>query len=92
MGTPERRPGQQHLFRVSSVPPKFGVALSAPHCLTCLRLFSEEMSTTTNPPPKLATSWDDDWEAEPTDAPAPTSTPKKKKKKGEKFPLYIVIC
>lgn len=37
LGIPEGRPGQQHLYRVSSLPPKFDVGLKAPECLTCLR-------------------------------------------------------
>jgi hypothetical protein len=35
LGIPEARPGQLHLYRTTSVTPRVGVPLSAPHCLTC---------------------------------------------------------
>lgn len=82
LGTPERHPGQQHLYRVSSSPPKTSEALSSPQCLTCTKQHLENAFTTTATPPKLATAWDDDWESEPTLPPPPTSAPKKKRKKG----------
>lgn len=82
LGTPERHPGQQHLYRVSSLPPKFGIALSNPQCLTCSKAIAEHAATTTGTPPRLATAWDDDWEADPTQPPpTSTATPKKKRKK-----------
>lgn len=35
LGVPEGHPSQQQLYRVWSVPPKFGIALKSPQCLTC---------------------------------------------------------
>lgn len=87
LGTPDRRPGQQHLYRVSAVPPKFGVALTSPQCLTCTQALADQMAgTTVEPPPKLATAWDDDWEAEPTLAPHPTDAPKQPKRRKKDTP------
>lgn len=83
IGTPENAPGQQHLYRVSSLPPKFGVALTNPQCLTCTKLLDEALATTTGQPPRLATSWEDEWEAEPTSPPTTTAAPRRKRKKGE---------
>ncbi|XP_037042079.1 inactive dipeptidyl peptidase 10 [Bradysia coprophila] len=90
LGTPERHPGYQHLYRVSSLPPKFGVALSIPQCLTCPNQYSNDVvTTTTHNPPKLQTAWDDDWEAEHTVPPPTTQAPKRPKKKSsvQKTPM-----
>jgi hypothetical protein len=89
LGTPEHYPGQQHLYRVSALPPKIGAPLIAPHCLTCLQDSTHVAYLTTQRSPiRLVTAWDDDWEsAEQSQAatiPLPTQAPpsKKKKKKG----------
>ncbi|KAH8293230.1 hypothetical protein KR018_000532 [Drosophila ironensis] len=65
LGTPERLPSQQHLYRVSALPARQGQALHSPDCLTC----PAQMPRTdgfeeghTKSPPKLVTAWDDDWE------------------------------
>lgn len=97
LGIPERHPGQQHLFRVSSVPPKFGVSLKSPRCLTCTqtgamaRMQADLESSTTHTPVKLGTAWDGEWDDDlvvtlpavttPTMSPA-SATPKRRKKKG----------
>ncbi|KAL3288157.1 hypothetical protein HHI36_002608 [Cryptolaemus montrouzieri] len=36
LGIPKSKPGQQHLFRVTSVPPRTGAVLPPPVCLTCV--------------------------------------------------------
>lgn len=83
IAVPERQPNYQHLFRISSIPPKFGVAfLNNPQCLTCFKYFNENIITTTNTPPRLATLWDDNWETESTLPPMPTSSTRKRKTKG----------
>lgn len=86
LGTPEHCPGQQHLFRVSSQPPKFGVSLSRPQCLTCAKTDIEKSMSTTNTPPRLVTSWDDDWEEDPTLPPLTTPLPKRRKARKEVKP------
>lgn len=83
MGIPEGKPGEQHLYRVTSVPPRAGAALKPPQCLTCV---SE--SNVTSPPyytfdnhlsPRTR-QWDDDW-AEEEGVVITTPPPKKKKSK-----------
>lgn len=73
LGTPEGRPSQQHLYRVAAQPPKYGVSLKAPQCLTCP---NQELGNPTNygdnngnadagvtqSPVKVGTNWDDSWE------------------------------
>lgn len=97
VGVPERLPGQQHLYRVSSIPPKFGIALKPPKCLTCPSAMaasskapSSAVDTTTSTPVKLGTSWDDDWEddvivtlpAQTTSSPSTQSSSKRRRPKG----------
>ncbi|XP_022916114.1 inactive dipeptidyl peptidase 10 isoform X2 [Onthophagus taurus] len=36
LGIPEGKPGQQHLYRVASMPPRHGAPLQQPICLTCV--------------------------------------------------------
>lgn len=36
LGIPEGKPGQQHLYRVTSIPPRTGASLQPPVCLTCV--------------------------------------------------------
>lgn len=36
MGIPEEKPGQLHLYRVTSLPPRTGAVLLPPVCLTCI--------------------------------------------------------
>lgn len=85
LGTPEYNPGHQHLYRVSAVPPPIGVSLSTPQCLTCSKSDLDKLATTTNAPPRLVTSWDDEWEAEPTQP--PLTTPMPKKRRAQKDPV-----
>ncbi|XP_039952053.1 inactive dipeptidyl peptidase 10 [Bactrocera tryoni] len=83
LGTPERLPGQQHLYRVSALPPRHGSAHQLPDCLTCptpLRSSYQGAEGHTKSPPKLVTAWDDDWEdsEERQTLPPPTLTPEHK--------------
>lgn len=83
LGTPESNPSRQHLYRASSLPPKFGEALKHPQCLTCSIAEFEKSSSSTNSPPRLVTSWDDDWEEEATLPPITTPMPKRKRLRKE---------
>lgn len=78
LGTPESNPSRRHLYRVSASPPRFGEVLKRPQCLTCTRPEPEKRQPSTNAPPRLATDWDDDWEAEPTLPPIVTQPPRRK--------------
>lgn len=89
LGTPEHAPGQQHLYRVSAVPPSIGVSLNRPQCMTCSKNDFDKMTTTTNAPPRLVTLWDDEWEAEPTLPPATTQSPKRRRGRKESSPGII---
>ncbi|SPP85818.1 uncharacterized protein LOC117588058 isoform X2 [Drosophila guanche] len=75
LGTPERLPSQQHLYRVSALPARQGQALHTPDCITCPALMQRSDSYEeghTKSPPKLVTAWDDDWEdSEEVEAQAP---------------------
>ncbi|XP_022232305.2 uncharacterized protein LOC111080796 isoform X2 [Drosophila obscura] len=75
LGTPERLPSQQHLYRVSALPARQGQALHPPDCLTCPALMQRSDGYEeghTKSPPKLVTAWDDDWEdSEEVEAQAP---------------------
>ncbi|KAL7741855.1 hypothetical protein ACLKA6_012072 [Drosophila palustris] len=65
LGTPERLPSQQHLYRVSALPARQGQGLPMPDCLTCPALMQRNDGYDeghTKSPPKLVTAWDDDWE------------------------------
>ncbi|XP_072379446.1 inactive dipeptidyl peptidase 10 isoform X2 [Diabrotica undecimpunctata] len=37
LGIPEGKPGQLHLYRVASVPPRTGASLPPPICITCVK-------------------------------------------------------
>lgn len=81
MGIPEGKPGQQHLYRVPSIPPRTGSSLQPPICITCV----PEPAPTTPPyftldldvPPKSKT-WEDEWGEE--NAPTITTPPTRRKK------------
>lgn len=78
IGTPESQPSRRHLYRVSSLPPRFGDVLKRPQCLSCSRVEPDKLKTSTNAPPRLVTNWDDDWEDEPTLPPVVTQAPRRK--------------
>ncbi|EDW76193.2 uncharacterized protein Dwil_GK14793 [Drosophila willistoni] len=80
LGTPERLPSQQHLYRVSALPARQGQALHKPDCMTCPAQMERNDGYEeghTKSPPKLVTAWDDDWEdSEETDSlPPPPPLP-----------------
>lgn len=83
LGIPDANPSRQHLYRVSSLPPKFGESLRHPQCLTCSQMELEKKLSTTNAPPRLVTDWDDDWEEEPTLPPFTTPMPKRRRNRKE---------
>lgn len=83
LGVPESNPSRLHLYRVSSSPPKYGEPLKRPQCLTCSLSELNKSSSITNAPPRLVTSWDDDWEEEPTLPPITTPMPKRKRQRKE---------
>lgn len=83
MGIPESKPGQQHLYRVTSVPPRTGATLPPPVCLTCVP----------EPPPTPPTYfsiddniyllkskyWGEEEDSDATTTPAPRRRRKKQK-------------
>ncbi|GLV36131.1 Dipeptidyl peptidase 10 [Carabus blaptoides fortunei] len=80
LGIPEGKPGQQHLYRVTSVPPRVGAVLQPPHCITCVK------GPVPTPSPyygmvslQKSKHWDDEWTEEDL-PPVPTTAPKAKKK------------
>lgn len=97
LGTPESLPSQQHLYRVSAIPPRLGAPLQPPECLTCPRKDKPNEESHTNPPPKLVTAWDDDWEElEPLTFPPPTppdaATTDKTRKRTSRKPTGPTEC
>lgn len=77
-------PSQQHLYKVSTIPPRHGSPLYAPECITCPIPKncdgSYNYEAHTKPPPKLVTAWDDDWEnSEETPAVAGPALPLEQK-------------
>lgn len=79
LGVPEGHPSQQHLYRVLSTPPKFGIALKQPQCLTCAPQpavsglqASVSRDSSTQAPVKIGTKWDDGWEGAPPSVTVPT--------------------
>lgn len=83
LGIPDSNPSRQHLYRVSSLPPKFGENLKHPQCLTCSQLELAKKSSATNAPPRLVTDWDDNWEEDPTFRPFTTAMPKRRRNRKE---------
>ncbi|XP_048000890.1 dipeptidyl aminopeptidase-like protein 6 [Leguminivora glycinivorella] len=82
LGIPEGKPGQQHLYMVSSEAPRPGSPQKLPYCVTC----------NTQPSPSInleyygnlassGDSWDSDWDEElPATSPSPNARKKKKKR------------
>lgn len=82
-------PSRQHLYRVSSTPPKYGDALIRPQCLTCTQAEVERKLSTTSSPPRLVTDWDDDWEDDDDEAILSIHTtpiPRRKRQRKEQQP------
>lgn len=90
LGVPEGRPGQLHMYVVSSTVPRVGTALVPPQCLTCTPAptlpepgpHHYEGAATATASAHDSDDWDDQPEPETT-----TEEPerKKKKKKGPTF-------
>lgn len=94
LGIPEHSPGQQHLYRASSLPPKQGTPPRPPRCLTCSHQPSGQAHVS-----KVKASnrvqqqqWNDDWEDDHLDEleeddyidiPVTTPSPKKKRQSEE---------
>lgn len=92
LGIPEHAPGQQHLYRASSLPPKQGTSPRAPRCLTCSHHHQHApgshahvaMNRVSN---RVQQQWNDDWEdtgdeeEDYIDIPPPTAPPSSQKKK-----------
>ncbi|XP_055634110.1 inactive dipeptidyl peptidase 10 isoform X2 [Toxorhynchites rutilus septentrionalis] len=93
LGVPEHSPGQQHLYRASSLPPKQGTPPRAPRCLTCSHHHSghAHVAKTSN---RMQQQWNDDWldeaeeeqDEEYIEIPPTTASPKKKRKTEEPAP------
>lgn len=91
LGTPENFISQQHLYRVSAIPPTMGASLRQPLCLTCSPFASEpgQMTSIAAASLKAQVSWDvsddDDNAEDEIDDPSPTAPSKRKRKKGIPF-------
>lgn len=80
IGTPQHFPGQRHLYRTEAVPPKNGLAVKQPRCLTCSQSIDTD-AVTIRPAVKLVTTFDnwDEGDTEPT-LESTTEEPKRKKR------------
>ncbi|KAI7815344.1 DPP10, partial [Rhyzopertha dominica] len=82
IATPEGKPGQRHLYRATSIPPRTGASLQPPVCLTCVPdppptsppYFTLDFDTS----PK-ARHWEDDWGED--NLPTITTPPSRRRKK-----------
>lgn len=82
LGIPEGKPGQLHLYRTASVPPRVGAVLQPPQCLTCVK------GPVPTPSPYYglvgsshkSLEWDDEW-SDDDSTPPPTAPPKRKRPK-----------
>lgn len=90
MGIPEGKPGEQHLYRATSVPPRTGATLQPPLCLTCVK----EVPPTILPYlefggellPTKSRQWEDEWIDE--ESTITTAAPRRKRnKKGNQSDL-----
>ncbi|XP_048484052.1 inactive dipeptidyl peptidase 10 [Plutella xylostella] len=80
LGIPEGKPGQRHLYRVSSEAPRPGSPQKLPYCVTCNSQPSPSINLEYYG--NLASSGDSAWDGDWDELPATTSaTPSKKKKK-----------
>ncbi|KAL0812045.1 hypothetical protein ABMA28_009436 [Loxostege sticticalis] len=74
LGVPEGKPGQQHLYRVSSEPPRPGSPQKLPYCVTCNSQPSPSINLEYYG--SLASSgdstWDSDWDEELPTATSPS--------------------
>ncbi|KAJ8944839.1 hypothetical protein NQ318_012986, partial [Aromia moschata] len=90
LGIPEGKPGQLHIYRVTSVPPRTGASLPPPVCLTCIK----EPAPTTPPFISLdeniyrlkSSSWDEEDDDTLITTPPPRRKKKQKQKSTQKEP------
>ncbi|XP_037874079.1 inactive dipeptidyl peptidase 10 isoform X1 [Bombyx mori] len=90
LGIPEGKPGQQHLYRVSSEAPRPGSPQKLPYCVTCNSQPSPSISLEYygNLASSGESNWDNDWDEElPTTSPSPTK--KKKRRHPEGVPQNL---
>ncbi|KAF5283304.1 hypothetical protein FQA39_LY17351 [Lamprigera yunnana] len=84
LAIPEGKPGEQHLYRVTSVPPRTGATLQPPTCLTCVKEYpptfppylefvSESLTTRHR-------QWDYEWMEEESTITTPSPRRKRNKK------------
>lgn len=102
LGIPEHSPGQQHLYRVSSLPPKQGTPPRPPRCLTCSHQHGVHIPVTkVKASNRVQQQWNDDWEEEHgteeddedyIDIPVATPSPKKKRQSTEEPPSPPIPC
>lgn len=87
LGIPEGRPGQQHLYRVASVPPRTEATLHPPICLTCAQEVNPTSPTYYTVEDHYAPrtrQFDDEWsDEEPSILTTPPPRRKKKRAKNE---------
>ncbi|XP_045762120.1 dipeptidyl aminopeptidase-like protein 6 isoform X1 [Maniola jurtina] len=90
LGIPEGKPGQQHLYRVSSEAPRPGTPQKLPYCVTCNSQPSPSINLEFygNLASSGDSAWDNDWDEEmPATSPSPSK--KKKKKQPENIPQNL---
>uniref|UniRef100_A0AAG5DCG6 Venom dipeptidyl peptidase 4 n=1 Tax=Anopheles atroparvus TaxID=41427 RepID=A0AAG5DCG6_ANOAO len=89
LGIPEHSPAQQHLYRVSSLPPKQGTSPRPPRCLTCTHQHGSHAHITIKASNRVQQQWNDDWddmdeeEEEYVELPLTTAPSKRKRKPTE---------
>ncbi|XP_017772534.1 PREDICTED: inactive dipeptidyl peptidase 10 [Nicrophorus vespilloides] len=92
LGIPQGKPGQQHLYRVASVPPRSGAALQPPVCLTCVPepppsqppFYIEDIPVITK-----NKQWDDEWADDDTVMTTPPPRKRKNKKQQQQKPQDV---
>ncbi|KAF9797740.1 hypothetical protein SFRURICE_017935 [Spodoptera frugiperda] len=84
LGIPEGKPGQQHLYRVSSEAPRPGSPQKLPYCVTCNSQPSPSINLEYYG--SLASSGDSTWGDSDWDEELPPTSPSPSKKKKKKYP------
>lgn len=91
VGIPEGKPGQQHLYRVSSEAPRPGSPQKLPYCVTCNSQPSPSINLEYYG--NLASSGDSTWDSEWDEvAPVTSPSPQRKRKKKEHPPARPQPC
>ncbi|KAM3956726.1 LOW QUALITY PROTEIN: dipeptidyl peptidase 10 [Aphomia sociella] len=90
LGIPEGKPGQQHLYRISSEAPRPGSPQKLPYCVTCNSQPSPSINLEYygNLASSGDSTWDSDWDEE-LPVTSPTTSKKKKKKHPEGLPQNV---